>query len=604
VNLIPGKYRRILPYIVDQWPILAGILLMTALASGLAALQPWPVKILVDYALLQRDLPAALAAFFESAGWAGSAVVLIILAGAASVLLYLCNAALGAALSWAWSVAGRRMVYSLATDFYGRVLRLSLGFHNRTSAGEFLSRLTYDTWCVNTLTGQLFSPLAQLFTLATIGFIAWNMNPRLALISLSAAPLLAVASLRFGELLMRRAKDKREAETRLLSFVQQVIASVPLVHAFNTSNSNRKQFEALASEAVRFEQRSAPTDAAYALIAGLLTTMGTALVLFFGGLEVLAGTLSLGSLLVFLAYMRTMQKGAEGLLKTYSRLKPIEASIDRVIEILEAEDDAPGDLPGARPLEIAAARHPEIRYENVTFGYDPDSPVLHGVNLHVRAGEKVAFIGATGAGKSTIASLLPRLYDPWTGRITIGGEDIRNFHIDSLRAQISVVLQEPFLFAGTIAENIAYGRPDASRAEIEAAARIAKADAFIRRCPDGLDTRVGERGATLSGGEKQRLGIARALLKNAPILILDEPTSALDSQTESEFMEALDRLMEGRTVLIISHRLSTIQKVDRVVVIDSGRIVESGTPSQLLQAGGYYSRIHASHLGTVEEAMA
>jgi len=295
---------------------------------------------------------------------------------------------------------------------------------------------------------------------------------------------------------------------------------------------------------------------------------------------------------VFLSYLRKIHQAAETLLRSYGSIKPVEASIDRVFEVLESSEHEVRERPGARPLVRAPGRAGvEVAFEEVSFGYRPGHPVLDGVSLRAEPGQTVALVGATGAGKSTLVSLIPRFQDVWSGRITWDGVDVRDLKIASLRSQVSLVLQEPFLFPISVAENIAYGRPGASRAEIVAAAQAANADTFIRALPAGYDTVLGEGGCTLSGGERQRLAIARALLKDAPLLILDEPTAAVDGETERLLLEALERLMAGRTTLIIAHRLSTVRRADRVVVLDRGRILEEGPHQLLYQRGGLYARL-------------
>jgi ATP-binding cassette subfamily B protein/subfamily B ATP-binding cassette protein MsbA len=287
-----------------------------------------------------------------------------------------------------------------------------------------------------------------------------------------------------------------------------------------------------------------------------------------------------------------MQQASEGLLQMFGSLKPVEAGLGRVLEVLDAKERV-HDSPHAKVLASGSGEKVVVRFERVTFGYKMDRPVLRGIDLEARSGEVIALVGATGAGKSTLASLIPRFFDPWSGRITLNGIDIRAIRLACLRERVSLVLQEPFLQPLTIAENIAYGRPHASRGEIVAAAEAANADEFIRRLPQGYDTEIGERGATLSGGQRQRIAIARALLKSAPVLILDEPTSALDARTESLILNALYTLMSGRTTFIIAHRLSTVRRADRILVLDQGAIAESGTHDELLARGGSYHRLHS-----------
>jgi ATP-binding cassette subfamily B protein/subfamily B ATP-binding cassette protein MsbA len=281
--------------------------------------------------------------------------------------------------------------------------------------------------------------------------------------------------------------------------------------------------------------------------------------------------------------------------KTYIALQSAGAGIDRVSEILEQEPEV-RDRPGA--ITLPGRSHGHVRLEGVTFGYDADRPVLRDVSLEARPGQTVAVVGPTGAGKSTLVSLVARFFDPWSGRVTLDGRDLRDIRLADVRAQVSLVLQEPFLFPLSVAENIAYGRPDATREQIVAAARAANADEFIDRLPEGYDTVIGHRGATLSGGQRQRLSIARALLRDAPVLILDEPTSALDAETERLILQALRRLMDGRTTFIIAHRFSTVRRADKIVVLDGGEVVETATHDELLARGGLYARLYELQAGT------
>ena len=570
-------YRRLLPYVAAQWPALALIALLTVAASFFTAFQPWPLKLLVDYGLGTASPPDSLRLLLARFSLRPTPVVLIVLAAVASFLLFAVNSAVDAGLSWTWTKAGQRMVYRLAADVFHRLQRVSMLFHNRRGVGDSLSRLTTDTWCIYILSADvLMAPGQRVLTLTTIGVVAWKLDPGLATLSLLLAPALAASSFFFGRRLKKRARLGREAQSRLLSFVHQTLEAIPVVQAFAAEPENEQRFQTLAADAVTLSQRGALLTSAYGLVNGLITTTGTALVLYVGGHRVLAGTLSIGTLLVFLSYVRTMQGAAEQLLKTYGNLKQVEASMDRVVEILALEEDI-RDAPSAKALGPRQEGHSgQIRLEGVTFGYEPGRPVLDGVSLEVRPGETVAVVGPTGAGKSTLVSLIPRFFDPWEGRVLFDGIDAREIQLSSLRSRIAMVLQEPFLQPLSVAENIAFGRPDATREEIVAAAVAANADEFVRRLPYGYDTVLDQRGASLSGGERQRLAIARALLKDAPVLILDEPTAALDAQTEALLLEALERLMAGRTTIIIAHRPSTIRRADRIVTLEAGRVVEAG----------------------------
>jgi ATP-binding cassette subfamily B protein/subfamily B ATP-binding cassette protein MsbA len=436
------------------------------------------------------------------------------------------------------------------------------------------------------------APAQHLFTLAAVGLLAWQLDPLLTLLCFALAPLMGGSALFFGARLKRRSRQNQEAKSRLTSFVHQTLTAMPMVQAFGTGARNGAQFRSLADEAVTLLQRGTLVNSAYGLVNGSVITLSTALVLYVGGQQVLSGAMTVGSLLVLLAYLKLMQGAVQGLLSTYGQLKSTEANLDRVLEVLETEPTVQ-ESPKASLLPARVTGR--VQFQGVTFGYQPEAPILQEIDLEVLPGETVALVGSTGAGKSTLASLLPRFFDPWQGRILLDGVDLRQLQLKSLRSQISLVLQDPFLLPLTIADNIAYGRPTAARAEIIRAAELANADDFIRQLPQGYDTVIGERGATLSGGQKQRLSIARALLKDAPILLLDEPTSALDVATEALIMAALQQLMAGRTTFIIAHRLSTVQRADRIVVLDQGRIAEVGSHRALLDSRGLYFRLHYAH---------
>jgi ATP-binding cassette subfamily B protein len=566
---------------------------LTVVMSATSALQPWPMKILVDHALQHQPAPEWLAHVLRAVGVATDGPSLIVAAAAASVLVYAVSAILSLALTWAWAVAGQRMVYALSTDLFHRLQRLSLRYHSRNGVGDSLSRLSGDTWCVYTLTSQLVTPFEKMLTIVVMGGIAWQLHPGLTMLAFSTAPLIAGASFYFGKRLKRRAQAGRDAGTRLVSFLQQTLAAMPIVHAFRAEQRNLERFRDLSHSAIDAAEQGALTGSAFGLVTGLITTAGTAVVVFFGTTHALAGELSLGSLLLMIAYMQRIQSAAEALLKVYSAMKPVEASIERVIEVMDSDENDVREKRSAPPLPARGrGRRGRVVFENVTFGYEKDRPVLQQISLEARPGRKVALVGPTGAGKSTLVSMIPRFLDPDQGRVLFDGADVRDVQIASLREQVSIVLQEPFLFPLTVAENISYGRLNAARNDVVAAALAANADAFIRRLPDGYDTVLGERGATLSGGERQRIAIARALLKDAAVLILDEPTSAVDVETEASIMSALERLMEGRTTFVIAHRLSTIRNADEIIVLERGRMVESGAHAELLGRSGLYHRLH------------
>jgi ATP-binding cassette subfamily B protein/subfamily B ATP-binding cassette protein MsbA len=392
-----------------------------------------------------------------------------------------------------------------------------------------------------------------------------------------------------------RAREQRDSEGRMASVVEQTLGAMPAIQAFTRESDQELRFRHHAHQTVRAYARSALTGMGFQFVTGLVLTLGTAAVLYAGGLLALEGAITAGTIVVFVSYVATLYDPIEALSHTAQTIQNAAAETDRVMEIMEIEP-AVADRPGASDRPISG----RVRYEGVTFGYDPGREVLHGISFQADPGEVLAIVGPTGAGKTTLASLLVRFFDPWAGQVTIGGVDIRDFKLSSLRGQIALVLQDPFIFPTTIAENISLGKPDASREEIVAAAEAANAHSFIARLPEGYDSLVGERGATLSGGEKQRLSIARAFVKDAPLLILDEPTSALDARTEGMLLDALERLMQGRITLVIAHRLSTIRAADEILVLDQGCIVERGPHERLLRTGGLYSSLYRSQMQIAE----
>ncbi len=597
------KYRILLRYVSSQrWSLLL-IGVLTLAASVLAAAQPWPLAIVLDQVLKKLPPSPKMQAVFQWLDINPQPSALLLIAVFGGLAIFVLSSALEMALTTAWTLGVQRMVYQLAEDLFARLQRRSLLYHSRKSVGDVMSRITGDCWCINQVVGTLlFSPIHALFTAALMVWLMAAMDRSLMWLALTVAPLIVGASFLVGKPLQTTAKRKREIESRIQAHVQQTLAGIPVVQAFVQEDRERARFTQFADAAIRAQQRSTLLGSLNNLGSGLVATAGTGIVLWFGAQHVMAHPqrLTVGQLWIFVGYLSSLQGQVKVLAQIQTAVRTLNASVNRVMEELLA----PPELPEKGHAVVLSAPRGHVQLEQITFGYEPGRPVLREVSLEAKPGETVAIVGQTGAGKSTLVSLVPRFFDPWEGRVLIDGKDARDLQLRSLRQQVAVVLQEPFLFPFTVAENIAFGRPGTSRKQIEAAARAANAHGFIEQLPDGYDTVIGERGATLSGGERQRLSIARALLKGAPILILDEPTSALDAETESMLLEALERLMAGRTTFIIAHRLSTVRRANSILVLKDGRIAEHGSHQELLARGTLYAHLHEIQFGTKAAAPA
>jgi ATP-binding cassette subfamily B protein len=590
-----GSYRRLFLYIAAYWRgwLLLGAMTITSIPFAL--LQPWPMQVLVDHVLNGKPFTSsALAHLIAVLPGAGSAHGLLAWVVAAGLLVFVFNSLLDLILTFGWINVGQRMVYDLARDLFAVIQRRSMVFHTRNFVGDLMSRILSDSWCINTMADNLLlKPVHVLFTLVSMAVVMAAMDLQMTLLSFAVVPFMAGSSFLMGRPVRAAARASREIAAQMQSHVQQTLSGMPVVQAFAQEERAQELFLRFAGSRIRAEQHNTVVSSIYALGSGLIITLGNAAILWIGAHHVLVGQLSLGRLLVFLSYLTSLYGQMRVITEIYRTLQQTAASTDRVMEMLDPEQDVKERSDAIRLRTIKG----RVVLEDVTFGYEPGRPSVQKVCLEARPGETLAVVGPTGAGKTTLISLVPRLVDPWEGRVLVDGHDIRDVELKSLRSQVALVLQEAFLLPLSIADNIALGRPAASRGEIEAAARAANAHEFILLLPEGYDTVIGERGATFSGGERQRLSIARALLKDAPILILDEPTSALDAGTEELLMQALQRLMKGRTTFIVAHRLSTIRNASRIVVLEGGKVVETGSHEELLRRGGVFAYLHDMQFG-------
>jgi ATP-binding cassette subfamily B protein/subfamily B ATP-binding cassette protein MsbA len=583
VTLRPGPdSRRLLAYVARDKVAWAVIVLVTLAASGATLLTPLPMKVLVDSVLGNKPV-SGIVAHLPGADNKQSLLAWMVVA---TLALFAAAAILDVLLTTLWVRFGQGLVYRVAEDVFAGVQRRSLRYHQKHDVGDAMTRVMEDSWSVHTIVDAVIAqPLHGLVLALGMAFVMARLDGPLTIAAFAVLPLLAWSSFALGARLRAAGEFRRAVHGALNAHVHQTLTGLPVVQAFGQEERHATRFVALGDDAVRAERRTIGLAGMNKLVAESVTTVGYAVVLLIGAREVLAGQLTVGGLLVFLAYVLTLQTSLVAFAAIYPTLQELRPQTRRVCEVLDAE---PGlvDLPGARRVERVAGA---VSLQQVTFGYEPDQPVLHNITLEIPAGATFAIVGPTGAGKSTLAGLILRFFDPDSGSVCFDGLDVRSVRLADVRSQVALVSQETFLFPISVADNIAYGRPSASRAQIESAARAAHAHEFICGLPDGYDTVVGERGASLSGGERQRVAIARALLKDAPIVVLDEPTSALDTVTEAGVLAGLDALTTGRTTIVIAHRLATARTADQVIVLDHGRIIQSGTHQQLMATPGLYA---------------
>lgn len=578
---------RCASYFRPYWPNTIFALLLMLVTLSLNVLRPWPLALLLDQVLgspNSMSVAPALSRFVNQ-----FSVDQLILGLALSVIAL--QAVWGVFQFWhTWILVkvGLRVLLKLRADLYSALQNLSLKFHDARRSGDSTFRVTYDTQSIQTLYNRGFiTILSALISLVLMFIVMWKASWKLTLVSVAITPLLIWAIYYFANRIRQESIDVQQGESNVLAKAQEGLTSVRIVQAFGRQRHEVRQFIHECEQSLSANLRLTFTNVSSSFIVGFITALGTACLFYVGSHQVLSGEISVGTFILFTSYLVMLYQPLEQLSYTGWAVAGATAGIQRVFEVLDLQDEVP-DLPGARPLPAIKG---SIEFDHLTFGYEPERPVLKNLTFSIKAGKTIAFVGGTGAGKSTLLSLIPRFYEPLEGSIKIDGHPIREVTKRSLRSQISLVLQDTLLLSTTVRENIAYGKLRATQEQIIEAAKAAQAHDFIMALPQGYDTSVGERGVRLSGGQRQRIGIARAFLKDAPILLLDEPTSALDTKTESEIMEALQRLMLGRTTLIVTHRLATIHQVDHIYVLANGQIAESGNGPELLAKQGVYASL-------------
>lgn len=538
---------------------------------------PWTVKILVDD-------------FFPPHATRPHAQLHWLMAGLCA--LYAVYSVASYWRSYLAGLAGHRVIYDMRQALYLHLQRMSLSFFDRQRVGAIISRITTDIASAQNFVGAAFvNTVMDLSCVVLIIVLLFLAHPRLALISMAVLPAYAVVSYVLQKRIRAKSRDIHQQLQEMSGDLHEQFAGIATIQSFGQEAAEARGFNAKSRVYLRTVLGSVRLQSVALGATGFLTALGPVLVLWFGATEVWAGRVSVGTLMAFYGYLGMLYQPIQRLTELNLIVANSLAAMDRIFEVF---DQAPEVQERAGAVTLPRVRG-AIAFERVGFQYEGREPVLEDLTLSIRAGETVALVGPSGAGKSTIVKLLPRFYDVSDGRITIDGTDLRDATLESLRKQIAIVAQEPLLFSGTIAENLRFGRPDATMEELKAAARAAFADTFIEQLPEGYLTPTGERGIRLSGGQKQRVAIARAFLKDAPIVILDEPTSALDAESEDLVKEALRQLLKGRTALIIAHRLSTIEHADRVLVIDDGRIIEQGLHAELLKRPDGLYRRYAAH---------
>jgi ABC-type multidrug transport system fused ATPase/permease subunit len=569
------------------------IILFAMLVETIMSLAgPWPLKVILDNVVGTHHLPQWFDRFVGpswSAGLAHSKMKVAALAALTAVLIAILGSGASYVENYYTESVGQWVAHDLRMRTYHHLQRLSLAYYDSHQTGALLSTITDDIQTVQSFaSSSTLGILVDLFTIiGMLGLMFW-LNWDFALIALGVTPVLLLFVSRFKRAVKKATHEVRHDQSNMVAVVQQGLESVRVVKAFGRQDFEQEELAVVSRATVNAALKARKVKSLLGPIITVTVALCTAFVLWHGASLILTGVMTVGALTVFLSYLNKFFKPVQDLAKMTNVIAQAAVGVERIQAILQT-DTIIREHPAARTPESTRG---EIVFDHVAFAYDKDTPVLRDVTFTIKPGEMVGVVGTTGGGKSTVVSLIPRFYDPTSGTVKIDGVDIKEYKLHGLRDQIGFVLQDTVLFRGTIRENIAYGRPGATQEQIEKAAKLANADEFIARMPHGYDTMVGERGLTLSGGQRQRIGIARAIIRDNPILILDEPTAALDTESERLVIEALERLMKGRTVITIAHRLSTIRDADKIIVLKEGVVAEQGTHQELLDLGGVYAELH------------
>jgi ATP-binding cassette subfamily B protein len=584
---------RILPYLKPYWGLGLVTTVMYAVTIVVGLLEPWPLKILIDSALGSHPPPAVVTR--ATGGLLSSPFAVLGFAVIAQLGLTVLASAAGVVNAYAHTKLEQGMALDFRGDLFDRALRMSLSYHDERRSGMLIYIINSLGSAAPSLAMTVLPLLQSVLTLIGMFWIALNLDRDLALVSLVIVPFLYYSVRYYTRNIQQPIYRVRMMEGETLSIIHEAISMLRVIVAFGRERSEFARFREQGDQAVSARVKLTVRQTLFSLAVNTTTAVGGAIVLGLGAYHVMLGRLTVGELLIVLSYVASVYAPLQSISGTIGSLQDQFVNLALAFDLLDKQPDIQ-DEPGAQPISRAAGR---LTFDHVHFNYKGRVDTLKDLTFDVDEGQVIAIVGPTGAGKTTLASLLPRFYDATAGRILLDGIDIRHLTVESLRHQISIVLQEPLLFSKTIADNIRYGKLEASMDEIIEAARAANAHDFIMALPQQYASMVGERGAQLSGGERQRIAVARAFLKNAPILILDEPTSSIDSKTERVILEALDRLMVGRTTFMIAHRLATVRHADQILVLNHGCLVQRGTHVELMHQDGLYKQLYEMQTGEV-----